>query len=119
MLDKGRHMNNIKDIRRLHRRRCIMCLVLKDGYLENPSVDSNARLAITCDELAGLIGVSKRTVMRWEKKNLGPPPIRVGGTLRYRLSSVEEWLARAEAQGSRSSHSFKYGTGDEVGFNCE
>lgn len=57
---------------------------------ENPQ---NVRLnLIRRRALAKLMSVSEWTLIRWEKKGLGPRPLRIGGTVLYRLAEVEKWI---------------------------
>lgn len=58
-------------------------LIARDGYL-------------TRAELAGHLGVSEKTIARWEK--LGMPSEVWGRRLiRYKLDRVENWLSRKAA----------------------
>ena len=42
---------------------------------------------------AEMIGVSERTLYRWQRIGIGPPIINVTtGTARYRLADVENWI---------------------------
>lgn len=53
---------------------------------------------ITTKELARLLQVSTRTVWRWLKAGALPPPLRMGGSVRWRLDVVHAWIT-----GDRSS----------------
>lgn len=46
---------------------------------------------LTTEELALRLGRSPRTVEDWRLDRKGPPYIRVGGTVRYRLADIEAW----------------------------
>jgi excisionase family DNA binding protein len=50
-------------------------------------------------ELADWLGVPLGTVYRWRTNGDGPPGLRVGKHLRYRVQDVERWL---EAQVERA-----------------
>ncbi|WP_436637634.1 helix-turn-helix transcriptional regulator [Microbaculum sp. FT89] len=51
---------------------------------------------------ADLLGVSARTLDRWHALRIGPPRIRMGSQLvRYRRSSILEWLSDQEVAGPR------------------
>jgi excisionase family DNA binding protein len=43
-------------------------------------------------ELADWLGVPLATVYRWRTNGDGPPGLRVGKHLRYRVQDVESWL---------------------------
>ena len=45
-------------------------------------------------EAAAFLGVTHRTLERWEVNGAGPPHYRVGHLLRYCQREVFEWLAR-------------------------
>lgn len=49
---------------------------------------------------AELIGVSVKTLNRWQAERVGPPRIVLAGkrSVRYRLAALEDWLARQETQ---------------------
>jgi predicted site-specific integrase-resolvase len=57
---------------------------------------------LTAAELADRFRVQRATLWQWKLRGYGPPAVRVGGKLRYRLKAVEAWereqetLARAE-----------------------
>jgi len=48
---------------------------------------------ITIDELATILGMSKRTVWRLLAAEEIPEPIRLGGSTRWPLAEVEGWIA--------------------------
>ena len=54
------------------------------------------------DAAAQLLGVSPRTLDRWHLLDEGPPRIRYGAQVRYRMASLEQWLLAKEVVGSRS-----------------
>ncbi len=45
-------------------------------------------------QLAAYLGVSVETIYYYRTRGIAPPAVRVGGTLRWRESDVEEWLNR-------------------------
>jgi phage terminase Nu1 subunit (DNA packaging protein) len=47
-------------------------------------------------ELAEQLGVSVRTIDRWDGLRKGPPRITVGRTILYGIDSVREWLHERE-----------------------
>jgi predicted DNA-binding transcriptional regulator AlpA len=42
------------------------------------------------------IGVSVPTIRRWEALKIGPPRIKIGRMVRYRRSSLRDWLLANE-----------------------
>ncbi len=51
----------------------------------------------TINELALHLGRSKRTLLRWHARRIGPARVRVGNLLVYRREAVENWLKRNES----------------------
>ncbi len=52
---------------------------------------------LTPAQLAELLGgLSTGTLRNWRWKGRGPSYVKVAGRIRYRRSSVSEWLARQE-----------------------
>jgi excisionase family DNA binding protein len=47
---------------------------------------------LTVDDLADLLGVSKKTIFSWRARSLGPRGIRVGRHLRFDPKDVETFL---------------------------
>jgi hypothetical protein len=57
---------------------------------------------LTTAELSAMIKVPVGTLRQWRHRNFGPAGFALGGTVRYRRSVVEKWLAdqeRAELAG--------------------
>jgi predicted DNA-binding transcriptional regulator AlpA len=57
--------------------------LLLDGYLRR-------------NELAQQLGVSPRTIDRWQTLRCGPPRVAIGRTILYNLDSVRQWLRSKE-----------------------
>jgi len=55
------------------------------------------------EELALELGLSARTIARWEVLRTGPPITRIGRQVLYRKSSVRAWLAAQESPPVRTS----------------
>jgi excisionase family DNA binding protein len=53
-------------------------------------------------EVASQLGVSLRTLSRWQALRVGPPRAKVGRTVLYRVAAVEAWLSQNESQPLRS-----------------
>lgn len=47
-------------------------------------------------EIAAYLKVSESTLSRWRSAGQGPPFLRMGGIARYRLDTVDAWLAGLE-----------------------
>jgi excisionase family DNA binding protein len=45
----------------------------------------------TAEEVADLLRVPVTTLYAWRAKRTGPPAVKVGRYLRYRLSDLEKW----------------------------
>jgi len=53
---------------------------------------------LTTDQVAELLHVSDRTVIRWRNERVGPPWCKLGRQIRYRRTSLESWIAKSEQQ---------------------
>jgi hypothetical protein len=66
---------------------------------------------MTPEELAGELGICKRTLDRWHASRSGPPRVTVGRRPLYRREAVTEWLRSREQnlseRGRRRTHSRK------------
>ena len=62
----------------------------RDNASTAPS--SEERL-IPVDDVAAILAVSRRTVFRWSDVGKMPPPLRIGGSIRWRLTDVRRWIA--------------------------
>ena len=51
---------------------------------------------LTADDVAALLGVSRRTLSRWKRLRKGPPRIKVGRAMLYNQASLHEWLRSLE-----------------------
>ncbi|WP_285672903.1 helix-turn-helix transcriptional regulator, partial [Paralimibaculum aggregatum] len=51
---------------------------------------------LTASEAAALLGVSERTLRRWDQARCGPPRSAAGRKPIYRLDTVLHWLKRQE-----------------------
>lgn len=48
--------------------------------------------------IAGLFGVSERTISRWVALRVGPARIKIGNLVLFNLDRLPEWLARHEQE---------------------
>lgn len=53
---------------------------------------------LTHEQVAAQLGISPRTLDRWHALGEGPPRIKVGKQIFYRLASVRAWLESREKQ---------------------
>jgi predicted site-specific integrase-resolvase len=51
---------------------------------------------LTAAELADRLKVAQSTLWQWNLRNYGPPAVRIGGKLRYRVEAVEAWEREQE-----------------------
>ena len=49
---------------------------------------------ITADDLAKMLKLSERTLWRLLSGGKIPEPVRIGGSTRWRLAEVQEWIAQ-------------------------
>lgn len=59
---------------------------------------------LTTSQLAAHLGVPTQTIHDLRHAGRGPRGFRVGRELRYRVSEVEQWLARLEDQDGATEH---------------
>jgi excisionase family DNA binding protein len=55
---------------------------------------------IGCGDVAGILGVSRRTVWRLVSSHEIPEPLRFGRSVRWRVADIERWI---EERASRQS----------------
>jgi predicted DNA-binding transcriptional regulator AlpA len=56
------------------------------------------------DELAQALGISPRTIDRWQALREGPPRVHVGRTILYNIESVRDWLRSREQRSSPTTN---------------
>lgn len=56
---------------------------------------------ITRAQLAVELAVSVDTLCRWDTRRIGPPSVRAGRKVLYRVEAVREWLHEQERKKSR------------------
>jgi len=52
-----------------------------------------------------MLGVTVRTLARWNACRIGPPKIKIGKTVLFDLAKVPEWLAAREIPAARETRS--------------
>ena len=60
--------------------------------IDNATNDSPDRL-IPIGQVAKMVAVSRRTISRLADAGKLPAPLRIGGSLRWRLADVRQWIA--------------------------
>jgi predicted DNA-binding transcriptional regulator AlpA len=69
-------------------------------------MDTNVPLLegyLSKDELAANLGKGIRTLDRLERQKQGPPRIKIGRLILYRVDSVRNWLVSREQKSRRKS----------------
>lgn len=57
---------------------------------------------LTAEQVSEMLGgIPLGTLKRWRADRRGPTPMRLGHHVRYRLSSVEQWLAEKDVEAAR------------------
>lgn len=49
-------------------------------------------LTVDASTLAGLLGVSVRTIRTWDRLGTIPAPVRIGGRVLWRTDEIRQWL---------------------------
>ena len=72
---------------------------LKDADTAVPEVDSGLLIGwLARTDLARELTLSVDTLQRWETRRFGPPCVRVGRKVLYRMEAVRDWLCEQEAR---------------------
>lgn len=72
---------------------------LKDTDPAEPEVDSGLLIGwLNRTDLARELTLSVDTLQRWETRRMGPPCVRVGRKVLYRMEAVRDWLREQEAR---------------------
>ena len=56
-------------------------------------MQTDAAVFLTPDDLAKMLKISERTLWRLLSAHKIPEPVRIGGSTRWRLAEVQEWIA--------------------------
>lgn len=60
---------------------------------------------LTTEELAQSLAISPQTLAQWRSQGRGPPYLKFGGRVLYRIAAVQEWLAGKECYPGRGPSS--------------
>ena len=72
---------------------------LKDADPAAPEVDSGLLIGwLNRTDLARELTLSVDTLQRWETRRMGPPCVRVGRKVLYRMEAVRDWFREREAR---------------------
>jgi predicted DNA-binding transcriptional regulator AlpA len=66
------------------------------------STNSDQKLLVSPNQLAEYTGIPVQTLANWRWREQGPPWLKLGRHVRYRLADVEKWLD-ANAQGGAAA----------------
>ena len=75
---------------------------MKADYREFAAAQQTHSAMLTDGEVAARLGVKVDTVRKWRLRGMGPPAIKVGGAVRYRLGDLELWLSSQPTLGQRT-----------------
>ena len=75
---------------------------------DDPVARSGEAMLISAEELANLLGVSKRHVWRLLSRGDLIEPIKIGSTTRWPLDAVREWIATGCPRPSAHSEKTNY-----------
>jgi predicted DNA-binding transcriptional regulator AlpA len=67
----------------------------KSGNAEG-EIEIGGRRYVSAWRLASMLGVSVRTLSRWDAAGIGPPKIKLGKKVFFDLGKIPEWLANRE-----------------------
>jgi hypothetical protein len=70
---------------------------------ETGKVEIAGRHYVTAERLASMLGVTVRTLARWNASRIGPPKISIGKTVLFDLAKLPDWLATRETHPTRKT----------------
>jgi hypothetical protein len=59
-------------------------------------IEISGRQYVTSHCLATMLGVTARTLARWDRAGIGPPKIKIGKRVLYDLAKLPDWLTTRE-----------------------
>ena len=51
------------------------------------------RLMVDAKQFGRMIGVSERTIRRYDSEGIVPRPVKLGAAIRWRLEEVQDWIS--------------------------
>jgi predicted DNA-binding transcriptional regulator AlpA len=66
------------------------------AFVRNPadvSVETIVPELLTVSEAAKLLNIGTRSLWRWSRCGIAPPPVRIGNAVRYRRGEYLDWIA--------------------------
>ena len=79
-------------------------ITLKTTDDATPEVDTGLLTGwLNRTDLARELTLSVDTLQRWETRRMGPPCVRVGRKVLYRMEAVRDWLREQEARKAGTS----------------
>jgi predicted DNA-binding transcriptional regulator AlpA len=64
------------------------------GGVTEPELNDQDALLVSAEKLAQLLDISIRTLWRLRAAGKLPAPVRLGGSVRWRVHEVQEWIGR-------------------------
>jgi hypothetical protein len=75
-------------------------------------IEIGDRRYFSAQRVASMLGVSLRTLSRWNAAGAGPPKIKIGKKVLYELDKLPAWLASREIQPSPNTGAERKGKSD-------
>jgi predicted DNA-binding transcriptional regulator AlpA len=72
--------------------------------LDESEITIGARRYASERRVASTLGISPRTLSRWNRAGIGPPKIKIGRKIFYDLEKISEWLATREVPPTRGQN---------------
>jgi hypothetical protein len=66
--------------------------------IEDGEIEIAGRRYVTAERLSAMLGITVRTLARWNAARIGPPKITIGKTVLFDLGKLPDWLASREVQ---------------------
>lgn len=76
----------------------------KDKILESAERNmqkSKTTQLLTAKEVCSMLSVCRATITRWISEGRMPTPIKMGRSIRWNLSTIEEWIEQSEKKGRK------------------
>jgi len=59
-------------------------------------MNTNSSALLTGDGAAQRLNISRRTLDTWRTRNFGPKYLKIGKSVRYRISDLDSWMESQE-----------------------